>query len=120
MALKQIVFAIVGMTICTLSIWGLVLFFRAERLNNWLTLEQIRQRVATDLVRGTPLPEIDRYFTSNNVEHSHVERTNDVYAMIHFIWGGSFLIQRDAQIIIQLDEDRNLKDIKVRVVATGP
>jgi hypothetical protein len=120
MPLRQIVTGIVGLTICAFSIWGLILFMSADRLNNWLTLEQINERVRSDLVRGTPLSEIDKYFTSNHVEHSYVERTNEVYAMIRFIWGGEFLVQKDAQIRIELDQDRKLKDIKVVPVFTGP
>ena len=91
-----------------------------DRLNNWLTLEQINERVTTDLVHGTPLAEIDQYFTSNNVEHSYVARTNEVYAMIHSIWGGGILTRKDAWIKIQLDQDRKLGGIKVEPVFTGP
>ena len=116
---RQIVITSVGLIICILSIWGLILFMRADRLNHWLTLEQINERVRSDLVKGTPLSEIDRYFASNNIGHSYVERTNEVYAMIYFIWGG-FPFQRDAWIKIQLDQDRKLKEIKVEAVSTGP
>jgi hypothetical protein len=76
--------------------------------------------VSADLPRGTPLSKIDKYFTDNDVEHSYYEPANEVSAMIHSIWGGAFLTQRDAQIRIQLDQDRKLKDIKVEAVATGP
>jgi hypothetical protein len=40
--------------------------------------------------------------------------------MIHFIWGGRFLVQKDAWIKIELDENQKLKDIKVEPVFTGP
>jgi hypothetical protein len=113
----------IGVTIVTIgaiSIWGLISFFSAQRLNNWLTLEQIDERVRSDLVRGTPLSEIDRYFSSNRVEHSYFERSNEVYAMIHFVWGGGFLTQKDVQVRIQLDQDRKLEDIKVVPVFVGP
>src|SRR5260370_38441536 len=103
MSIKQIVFTVLGIIICLFSIWGLVLDLRAERLNNWLTLEQIDQRVRTNLPPGATLSEIDRYFSVNNVEHSYYEPGNEVAAMIHSIWGGAFLVQKDAQIKIQLD-----------------
>jgi len=40
--------------------------------------------------------------------------------MIHSIWGGRFLIRKDAWIKIKLDENQNLKDIRVEAVFTGP
>lgn len=112
--------AIVGLTICLLATWSAIVYSRAGRLNNWLTLQQISERVRADLPVGAPLSEIERYFESSQVEHSYVERTNEVYAMIHRIWGGGFLIQRDAWIRIELDKDRKLKDVKVEPVSTGP
>jgi hypothetical protein len=120
MSLRQIVIVIVGLAFVLSSAWGINLYSRLGRLNNWLTLEQINERVSTDLTVGTPLSEIDKYFSDNAVEHSYVARTNEVFAMIHSIWGGKFLIQKDAWIKIALDENQNLKDIKVEPVFTGP
>ncbi|MFH0297785.1 hypothetical protein AAFX91_11160 [Bradyrhizobium sp. 31Argb] len=119
-AASQPVVAAVGLIFFICTIWGLVVFLRADRLNNWLTLKQITERVTIDLPRGTPLSEIDRYFTENRIEHSYIKDINEVYAMIHFIWGGGFLIQKDASTKIQLDEDRKLKVLTVEPVFTGP
>ena len=69
---------------------------------------------------GTPLPEVEKYFASSHIEHSYVVRTNEVYAMIHHIWGGALLVQRDAWIRIELDSDKRLKDVKVEPILTGP
>ena len=66
-----------------------------------------------------PLSEIDKYLADSNIEHSYVARTNEVYAMIHFIWGGRFLVQKDAWIKIELDGNQKLKNIKVEPVFTG-
>ncbi len=120
MSFRAIFFAVAALTFFLLSAWGVTLFLRAGRLNNWLTLAQIKERVSADLPRGTPLSKIDRYFTDNNVEHSYYEPGNEVSAMIHSIWGGTFLIQKDAWIKIELDQDRKLKDIKVEPLSTGP
>ncbi|MCA1452425.1 hypothetical protein I6F35_04225 [Bradyrhizobium sp. BRP22] len=119
-AVRQPIVAAVVLIFFISTIWGLALFLHAERLNNWLTLAQINERVTRDLPLGTPLSEIDRYFTENNVEHSYVERTNEVYAMIRFIWGGRFMIQKDAWIRIKLDEHKKLNDLRVESVFTGP
>lgn len=100
--------------------WGTILFLRSGRLNNWLTIEQINERVSRDLPSGAPLSEIDGYLTKSGIEHSYVLRTNEVYGMIHSIWGGGFLVQKDAWIKIQLDEDRKLKSVRVEPVFTGP
>ena len=120
MSLRQIAIVAVGLAFLLSAAWGLNLFLRAGRLNNWLTLEQINHRVSADLAAGTPLSEIDKYFTDNQVEHSYYEPGNEVSAMIHFIWGGRFLIQKDAWIKIELDQNQKLKDIKVEPVFTGP
>ncbi len=120
MSLRQIVIVAVGLAFLLSAAWGLNLFLRAGRLNNWLTLEQINKRVSADLPRGTLLPEIDKYFTDNKVEHSYFEPTNDVSAMIHSIWGGGFFIQKDARITVELDENRKLRNIKVEPFLTGP
>jgi hypothetical protein len=114
------VLAVVGLTICLVATWGTIVYSRAGRLSNWLTLPQISERVRADLQIGTPLPEIERYFASNQIGHSYVERTNELYAMIYRIWGSGLLIQRDAWIRIDLDKDRRLKGVKVELVATGP
>ncbi|SRR6266436_2832269 len=119
MHLKQVAIVMVGLTFFLSSAWGLNLFLRAGRLNNWLTIEQIRERVSTDLPPGTPLSEIDEYFIRNDIDHDHVVRTDEVYAMIHHIWGGRFLAQKDAWIKIALDENQ-MKSIKVEPVFTGP
>jgi hypothetical protein len=63
---------------------------------------------------------IDKYFTDSEVEHSYYEPANEVSAMIHFVWGGRFLVQKDAWIKIALDENRKLKGITVEPVFTGP
>jgi hypothetical protein len=113
-------FAIMGLTICLIATYAAIAYSKAARLNNWLTLQQIDERVRIDLPIGTPLPEIEKYFASNQIEHSYVVRTNEVYAMIHHVWGGGFLIQRDAWIRIELDNEKRLKNVKVEPVATGP
>jgi hypothetical protein len=82
---------------------------RLGRLNNWLTLEQINQRVSVDLPYGTALSGIDKYLSDNHVEHTYYEPANEVSAMIRYIWGSRFLIQKDAWIKIELDESRKLK-----------
>jgi hypothetical protein len=69
---------------------------------------------------GTPLLDIDKYLSDNHVEHSYYEPANEVSGMIHFIWGGKFLVQKDAWIKIELDGSRKLKNIKVEPVFTGP
>ena len=61
-----------------------------------------------------------QYFSSNQIGHSYAERTNEVFAMIYHLWRGRLLIQRDAWIRIELDQDKKLKNIKVETVATGP
>jgi hypothetical protein len=119
MSLRQIVMVIVGLAFFLSSAWGLNLFLRAGRLNNWLTIEQINERVSADLALGMPLSEIDEYLANNSIEHSYIVRTNEVYAMIHYIWGGRFLVQKDAWIRIELDENQKLKKIKVEPVFTG-
>jgi hypothetical protein len=83
-------------------------------------LEQINRRVSADLPHGTPLLDIDKYLTANHIEHSYYEPASEVSAMIHFIWGGRFLIQKDAWIKLELDENRKLKNIKIESVFTGP
>jgi hypothetical protein len=120
MSTRQIAMLIVGLAFVLSSEWGIYLYFQAERLNNWLTLEQIAGRVSTDLPRGTSLSDIDKYFTENQVEHSYYQPTNEVFAMIRYIWGGKVIIQKDASITIELDQDRKLKQVKVDPVFTGP
>jgi hypothetical protein len=94
MSVRAIFFAVAALTFFLLTACGLTLFFRAGRLNNWLTLAQIKERVSADLPRGPPLSKIDRYFTDSEVEHSYYEPGNEVSAMIHSIWGGTFLVRR--------------------------
>jgi hypothetical protein len=120
MSLKQIAIAIAGLAFVLSLTWGLNLYLRLGRLNNWLTLEQINRRVSADLPQGTTLPDIDKYLSDSHIEHSYYEPANEVSAMIHFIWGGKFLIQKDAWIKIELDQNQKLKDLKVEAVFTGP
>ena len=120
MSFRQISVVVAGLVFLLTSAWGINLYLRLGRLNNWLTLEQINRRVLADLPQGTTLLDIDKYLTDNHVEHSYYEPANEVSAMIHFIWGGRFLIQKDAWIKLELDENRKLKNIKIEPVFTGP
>lgn len=91
-----------------------------DRLSNWLTLEQIRERVSMALPRGSPLSVIDQYFAENKIEHSYYEKTNQVFARIDNIRGGQPPITKGAQIIITLDKSKALDSIEVKPVFTGP
>ena len=91
-----------------------------KRLHNWLTLEQINERVSKDLAKNTPLSKIEKDFTENDIEHSYYEKMNQVFAAIRNIRGGIFPVSKDAQIIITLDKDKNLKSIEVKPIFTGP
>ena len=96
------------------------LMFVDNRLNNWLTIEQIRERVFEDLPQGTPLVEINGYFIRNNIEYSYYEKTKVVLARIDNIWGGRLLIDKSAQIVIKINEYNRLESIEVKPIFTGP
>src|SRR5258708_14270383 len=76
-----------------------------KKINNNLTLEQISEIVRTTLPRGTARSEIDKYFTDNHIEHGFYK--NQILGMIRNIRGGIFPVQKDAQIIITLDQAEN-------------
>jgi len=109
-----------GLSVCLLLGWSLDPIVMQKRLHNWLTLEQINERASLDLPRGTPLTHIDRYFKENKVEHSYYEKTNQVFAMINNIRGGGLFVSKGAQIIITLDQAKNLMSMEVKPVFTGP
>ena len=111
---------IVGLVACLPSAWAQDLIPVERKLNNWLTLDQIKERVSADLPRGTSLAEIDRYFSDNRVEHSYHKKTNQVFARIDNIWGGSLLVSKGAQIVMTLTQGKMLDSIEVRPIFTGP
>ncbi len=91
-----------------------------RRISSSLTIEQIKERVVHDLPEGTPLQAIDEYFSTNGIEHGYYKKSNEVLAMVKHIKGGQLLVDKGAQIIIELDDSGGLKDIEVRPVFTGP
>ena len=60
-----------------------------KRLSNSLRIEQIKERVLHDLPPGTPLLQIDKYFTENGVEHGYYKKPNRVLAMLNHIKRGT-------------------------------
>jgi hypothetical protein len=114
-------------TIATIVALGLCLPFAwagnligVNRLNNWLTLEQIRDIVNRDLPHGIPLAKVERYFTENNVKYTYYPKTNQVFALINNIKGGQLFVTKGAQIIVNLSSERMLNGIDVKAVFTGP
>jgi hypothetical protein len=91
----------------------------ASGLSNWLTIETIQQRVTTALPVGTPLAEVESYFEKNKVEHSFYKPENRMYAMLHNIWGGGWLTDKDAQIIIHFGADDKVDAVEVRAIYTS-
>ena len=85
MSLREKVFVVLALTVFALSAWALGFYLLTPGLNNWLTLEQIRDRLTADLPKGTPLSEIDKYLSSNEVSHGYREQDNEVGAMIPYI-----------------------------------
>lgn len=89
-------------------------------IGNRMTLEQIKKAVNTALPQGATLPEIEKYFTDNKVEHGYYKSTNRILAMVHNVRGGFFPVSKDAQIIVTLDEHDRLDSLEVKPVFTGP
>jgi hypothetical protein len=85
-----------------------------------MTLEQIDHVVRASLSQGTNLQDIDGFLTKNRVEHSFYAPTNQVFAAIPNIRGGSFPVSKGAQIIITLDKSERLVSLEVKAVMTGP
>jgi hypothetical protein len=91
-----------------------------KKINNRMTLEQISETVKAALPSGSTLADIDKYFTDNHIEHSFYQKTNQVFAMVHNIKGGHWPVQKDAQIVITLDQAGTLANLEVKPVFTGP
>jgi hypothetical protein len=91
-----------------------------KRLSSSLTIEQIRDRVTQDIQFGMSLEAVDKYLTANAVEHGYYKDSDSVLAIIRNIRGSQFLIDKDAQIIVTLNEASKVSRIEVKPVFTGP
>ncbi len=110
-------FALTALLVCP---WTGDAMGHDKRLSNSLTIEQIKDRVTQDLRPGTSLEGVERYFTENDVEHGYYKDSNSVLAMIKNIRGGQLLIDKDAQIIVKLNDAHKVSSIEVKPVFTGP
>ena len=122
MALRmpKVVMIALALAAFLVSPWTGDVMARDKRLNNSLTIEQITDRVTQDLRPGVPLVEVQRYFSENDVEYGYYRDSNRVLEMIKNIKGGQFLIDKDAQIVVKLDEAHEVSSVEVKPVFTGP
>jgi hypothetical protein len=90
------------------------------KISNRMTLEQISKIIKAALPPGSTLADIDKYLTDNHIEHSFYKKTNQVFALVHNIKGGHWPVQKDAQIVITLDQAGTLVNIEVKPGFTGP
>src|SRR5258707_4834016 len=108
MSTTRIIVAILCLALCLSLTWMLIPFLHPGRLHNWLTLEQINERVTADLTNGMSLSEIDKYFTANGVEHGYYEKNNQNLTIIRNIKGWQLLVSKGAHITIKLDQTKKL------------
>jgi hypothetical protein len=106
-------------TIVLIVLFGLISIGAAVNYSR-PTLEEIAGTTRAALPKGTPLHQIDAYFTAKQIEHSYFYENNRVYAMVHWLRDSYPPVQWDAQIIITLDKDKRLDSMDIEAVGTGP
>jgi hypothetical protein len=86
-----------------------------RRIHRFMSIETMDKRIESDLPKGSSIEQADKYLAENKVEHS-IAWDGKMYGIIHWIWG-SWIVQRDAQIIIHF-QDGKVEKIEVSPVAT--
>ena len=76
-------------------------------------------QIRLDLPLGTSQAKVDAYLTEHDIEHSYLERTNQITALVRNVRRDA-LVQADVTLTFSFDGYRNLTDIDVKPAYTKP
>jgi hypothetical protein len=69
---------------------------------------------------GTTKDQVERILTEKKIEHSFVEEKNAFYAIIRDTEGSSSLVKQSVQLVINLDDEKRVKEVRATKLHTGP